>query len=261
MRIRFYQILSLILLTGIWHFITLDNHFAFYLGRPYDVVMQLGKWFYSGEIYPHLAITLTETIVAFMVGSLLGALTGIWFALSPTLGAVMNPLLNAANAMPRVILAPIFGVWFGLGMGSKIALAITLVFFVTFFVVRQGIRATPPILITNAKLLGANRWQLLYAIYLPSAMVWLFSSLHTSVGLAYVGAVVGEYLGSYAGVGYLILQAEGVLDINTIIAGVIVLTACALTLDGLISLIERRFLRWLPQHHVGQTTAQSYHPH
>jgi NitT/TauT family transport system permease protein len=86
----------------------------------------------------------------------------------------------------------------------------------------------------------------LRAIYLPSATSWVFSSLHTSVGMAFVGAVVGEYLGSAKGVGYLILQAEGIFDINTVFAGIIVLTLFALVLDGIVTQVERRLLVWRP---------------
>jgi NitT/TauT family transport system permease protein len=96
-------------------------------------------------------------------------------------------------------------------------------------------------------MLGAGKRQLLRHVYLPSATSWVFSSLHTSVGLALVGAVVGEYLGSSQGVGYLILQAEGTFDINTVIAGILVLTAFALLIDGLVGRIERRLLTWQPR--------------
>ena len=111
--------------------------------------------------------------------------------------------------MPRVILAPIFAVWFGLGIASKVALGVTLVFFIVFFNVYQGVKEVSPVVLANARMLGASQRQLLRHVYLPSATSWVFSSLHTSVGLAFVGAVVGEYLGSSRGVGYLILQAEG----------------------------------------------------
>lgn len=148
--------------------------------------------------------------------------------------------------MPRVILAPIFSVWFGLGIASKVALGVTLVFFIVFFNVYQGIREVSPVILANARMLGANRRQLLRHIYLPSATAWVFSSLHTSVGMAFVGAVVGEYLGSAKGVGYLILQAEGTFDINSVFAGLLVLTAFALLLDAAVTLIERRLLKWRP---------------
>jgi NitT/TauT family transport system permease protein len=149
--------------------------------------------------------------------------------------------------MPRVILAPIFFVWFGLGMASKVALGVTLVFFIVFFNVYQGVREVSPVVLANARMLGATPRQLLRYVYLPSAMSWVFASLHNSVGLAFVGAVVGEYLGSSEGVGYLIHQAEGVFDINTVFAGILVLTAFALLLDWLVSIVEKRLMVWQPR--------------
>jgi NitT/TauT family transport system permease protein len=128
---------------------------------------------------------------------------------------------------------------------------VTLVFFIVFFNVYQGVREVPSTLLDNARMLGANRKQLLRHVYIPSATSWVFSSLHTSVGLAFVGAVVGEYLGSASGVGYLILQAEGTLDVNTVFAGIVVLTIFALLLDGLVSLVEDRLLSWKPK--AGET--------
>ena len=164
----------------------------------------------------------------------------------PVASAIFDPYIKAANSMPRVILAPIFAVWFGLGVWSKVALGVTLVFFIVFFNVYQGVREVSPVVLANARMLGASPRQLLRSVYLPSAMSWVFSSLHTAVGLAFVGAVVGEYLGSARGVGYLILQAEGVFDINTVFAGILVLTAFALSFDALVGAIENRLLAWRP---------------
>ena len=165
--------------------------------------------------------------------------------------AIADPYIKALNSMPRVILAPIFSVWFGLGLASKVALGITLVFFIVFFNVYQGVKEVSPVVLANARMLGATPRQLLRHVYLPSATAWVFSSLHTSVGLAFVGAVVGEYLGSSRGVGYLILQAEGAFDINTVMAGILVLTAFALLLDASVSRVERRLLKWQPR--AGET--------
>jgi NitT/TauT family transport system permease protein len=192
-------------------------------------------------------VTLLETLLAFVVGTVLGLAIGLWLALSPVASALLDPYIKALNAMPRVILAPIFAVWFGLGMASKVALGVTLVFFIVFFNVYQGVREVSPVVLANARMLGASQRQLLRYVYLPSAMSWVFASLHNSVGLAFVGAVVGEYLGSSEGVGYLILQAEGVFDINTVFAGILVLTAFALVLDGAVSLAERRLMVWQPR--------------
>ncbi len=231
----------------LWHVLTATEVLPkFFFGEPLIVLARVRDWFLTGKIFPHLAVTLTETVLAFVIGTGLGLVFGLWLALSDFAARLLNPYITALNAMPRVILAPIFAVWFGLDIKSKVMLGITLVFFIVFFSVYNGVREVSPTILANARMLGANGRQLLRQVYLPSAMAWVFSSLHASVGMAFVGAVVGEYLGSSRGVGYLILQAEGVFDINTVFAGVLVLTAAALILDYAVTLAERRLLRWQP---------------
>ena len=250
-----YHTILLCALFAIWYALTTPGlvseefakNTAFFFGKPVQVLKVIGEWFTSGKIYPHLAITLIETLLAFVVGSALGLLIGLWLALSPMASALADPYVKAMNAMPRVILAPIFAVWFGLGIVSKVALGVTLVFFVVFFNVYQGVKEVSPTVLANARMLGATKRQLLRHLYLPSATSWVFSSLHTAVGMAFVGAVVGEYLGSAKGVGYLILQAEGVFDINTVFAGILVLTGFALVLDYVVTKVEARLLVWRPK--------------
>ena len=254
-RLALYHVVLAGALLGGWYLLTepvlsspeTARRMAFFFGRPIEVFRATIDWFVSGKIYSHLAITMWETVLAFALGSLLGLVFGLWLALSPVFDALADPYIKAMNAMPRVILAPIFVVWFGLGVLSKVALGVTLVFFVVFFNVYQGIKEVSPTVLSNARMLGATRRQLLRFIYLPSATSWVFSSLHTSVGMAFVGAVVGEYMGSSRGVGYLILQAEGTFDINTVFAGIVVLTICAVLLDLLVTRIENRMLRWRPK--------------
>ncbi|MBA2673827.1 ABC transporter permease [Ramlibacter sp.] len=265
--LRLWQVGVLVLVLLAWHLASRNEQTAFFLGEPIKVAGRIWSWFLPvdvapngvfaeglagrADIYPHLGVTLAETVLAFAIGTVLGLAVGLWLALAPTASAILDPYIKAANSMPRVILAPIFGLWFGLGIWSKVALAVTLVFFIVFFNVYQGVREVSPVILANARMLGANRKQLLRTVYLPSATSWVFSSLHTSVGLAFVGAVVGEYLGSARGVGYLILQAEGTFDVNTVFAGIVVLTAFALVLDGIVGRIERHLMKWQPQ--AGET--------
>jgi NitT/TauT family transport system permease protein len=219
---------------------------AFFFGEPVKIFRVIWEWFSGGAIYRHLGVTLEETALAFAIGAFLGLAIGLWLGLSPAASALFDPYITALNAMPRVVLAPIFMVWFGLGIWSKVALGVTLVFFIVFFNVYQGVKEVSPVVLSNTIMLGASRRQLLRHVYLPSATSWLFSSLHTSVGMAFVGAVVGEYLGSASGVGYLIQQAEGAFDINTVFAGILVLTAFALVLDFAVGRVEKRLLVWRP---------------
>lgn len=255
-RLRLSQAAVFVLMLLAWWALTTTGVLPrFFFGEPLVVASRLREWLTSGQIYHHIGITLSETLLAFAIGSLLALAAGLWLALNPLALALADPYIKAANSMPRVILAPIFAVWFGLGIWSKVALGITLVFFVVFFNVVQGIREVSPVVLANARMLGASRRQLLRTVYLPSATSWVFSSLHTSVGMAFVGAVVGEYLGSAGGVGYLILQAEGVFDINTVFAGMVVLTVCALLLDALVGLLEDRLLVWRPPQPSGEAQA------
>src|SRR5476649_1384638 len=258
MRLRSLQILIFAVLVAAWYLLTApnlipafyfeqDNRAAFFFGEPQKVFAVILDWFMTGEIFVHLGVTLLETLLGFVIGAVFGLGIGLWLALSPTASAVTEPYIKGFNSMPRVVLAPIFAVWFGLGIWSKVALGVTLVFFVVFFNVYQGVREVSPNLIANARMLGASPRQLLRSIYLPSAMSWVFASLHNAVGLAFVGAVVGEYLGSSRGVGYLILQAEGTFDINTVFAGILVLTAFALVLDLLVTMAEKRLMVLQPR--------------
>jgi NitT/TauT family transport system permease protein len=256
--LRVWQVLLLVAIFAVWQLLTQpdllppfwwkDNpdRAAFFFGEPVRMFAVIWQWFTEGTIYLHLWVTLEETVLAFVIGSVLGLAVGLWLGLSPTASALFDPYVTAMNAMPRVVLAPIFMVWFGLGIWSKVALGVTLVFFIVFFNVYQGVREVSPVVVNNTIMLGAGRRQLLRSVYLPSATSWVFSSLHTSVGMAFVGAVVGEYLGSANGVGYLIHQAEGSFDINTVFAGILVLTAFALILDFLVTRVERRLLVWRP---------------
>jgi len=258
-NLRLWQVGLLFGIFAIWHVLTTpglvppmvfenDQQAAFFFGEPLKVAGRIWRWFVTeGDIYGHLGVTLIETVLAFGIGAVAGLGGGLWLALQPMASALLEPYIKALNSMPRIILAPIFAVWFGLGIASKVALGVTLVFFIVFFNVYQGVKEVSPVILANARMLGASQRQLLRHVYLPSATSWVFSSLHTSVGLAFVGAVVGEYLGSASGVGYLIHQAEGVFDINTVMAGILVLTGFALALDGAVGRIEKKLMKWQPR--------------
>jgi NitT/TauT family transport system permease protein len=236
----------------LWHVLTSvpDPQHAllprFFFSTPADVGARLLRWVVERSIWEHLWITLVEAVLAFVTGSIAGVAVGFWFARQPIVAAVFDPYVKMANALPRVVLAPIFALWFRLGIWSKVALGFTLIFFIVFFNVYQGVKEVSPTLLANARMLGMNEGQLTRQVYWPSALSWMFSSLHTSVGFAVVGAVVGEYLGAAAGLGYLIQQAESVFDVAGVFAGMLVLTAFVICIDALVTRVERRLLVWRP---------------
>jgi NitT/TauT family transport system permease protein len=207
---------------------------------------------FGKTVWQHLMITLTEGVLAFVIGAGAGVVLGFWLARNPLMSAIFDPYIKMLNALPRVVLAPIFMLWLGLGIWSKVALGVTLVFFIVFFNVYQGVKEVSPVILANARMLGMSERQLFQHVYWPSALSWMFSSLHTSVGFAIIGAVVGEYLGSAAGLGYLIQQAEGTFDTTGVFAGMAILAVFVLVIDWLVTLVERRQLGWRPPAAAGQ---------
>lgn len=216
----------------------------FFVSRPTDIASRIVSWMASGAIWGHLATTLEEAFLGLVVGAAIGITLGFFLARAPLVARICDPYITMLNAVPRVVLAPIFLLWFGLGIWSKVALAVTLVFFVMFFNTYQGVRDADRVVIDNARMLGASERQLVRHVLVPSALTWIFSSLHTSLGFALVGAVVGEYLGSARGLGYVISQAEGTFDTTGVFAGMVVLALVVVVVSLAVTRLERWLLRW-----------------
>jgi NitT/TauT family transport system permease protein len=217
---------------------------AFFVSRPTAIARRMWMWSGDGTIWRHLATTLEESLLGLLIGSALGIALGFWFGRSPRLAAIFDPYITMLNAVPRIVLAPLFLLWFGLGIWSKVALAVTLVFFVMFFSTYQGVRDADRVLVDNVRMLGASPRQLVRHVLVPSALTWIFSSLQASLGFAMVGAVVGEYLGSTRGLGYVIAQAEGTFDTTGVFAGMTVLAVVVVIVSAAVSRLERWLLRW-----------------
>jgi NitT/TauT family transport system permease protein len=218
----------------------------FFVSQPTALAVQIAEWIRSGFIFRHLFVTMEETIIGFVLGTLLGVTVGFLFARWETLAQIFDPLMVALNAMPRVVLAPLFILWFGLGLLSKVVMVISLVFFVVFFSTYTGLREVDRDLVNNARILGANPRHMIRHVLLPSALTWIFSSLRTSVGFALIGAVVGEYLGSSEGMGYVISFAESMFNATGVLAGLLVLMAAVIVIDVALKRLDARFSYWKP---------------
>src|SRR3954451_14552293 len=220
---------------------------SFFFSRPSDIVRRIVEWIGTGVLWAHVGTTFIEAILAFVIGGSFGVVFGLVLAGVPLLAALLEPYIRIANALPRVVLAPMFLLWFGLGVWSKVALGVTVVFFIVFYNTYQGVRDVDPVLLNNARMLGASERQLARHVLLPSALTWIFSSLHVSVGFAIIAVVVGEYLGASKGVGYVISEAEGLFDTTGVFAGMTVLAGVVLVVGAGINRLERWLLRWKPE--------------
>src|SRR2546425_1046329 len=222
----------------------------FFWAQPSGVVAKLWFWITQGTdlgpLWDQLLVTMEETVGGFIVGSILGVIFGVALGRSRLLSDVLGPYIKGANAIPRVVVGALFAVSLGLDIRAKIATAAVLVFFVVFFNAFQGVREVDRNLIANARILGADNRRLTTEIIIPSALSWIAASLHTSFGLALVGAVVGELFGATEGIGELIYLSKNLFDTAGVFAGMALLAATALVAEALITALEDRLIRWRP---------------
>lgn len=222
----------------------------FFYSMPSMIWDQLVEWTRDGtsqgSLWMQVAVTLEETVIGFLIGSIAGVFCGILLGRNKLLSDVFSLYIQIANSIPRVVLGSIFVIALGLGMASKVALAVVMVFFVVFGNAFQGVREADKYMIANAQILGASPRQVTMSVVIPSAMSWILASLHVSFGFALVGAVVGEFLGAKEGIGLLISTAQGAFNASGVFAAMIVLAVVALAADFLLSSLEKRLLKWRP---------------
>jgi len=253
------QAAVLVLLFGGWQLaVETKSISVFFYGSPVGTWRELYEWIrrgtVQGALWQQAWVTMQETLIGFVVGVVLGVLLGLLLGRITPLAKVFGVYIGTLNSVPRIVLGSVFVIWFGLGMGSKIALAVVLVFFSVFFNAFQGARDVDQQLIAHARVLGAGRAAVLGHVVLPSAFSWIIASLRVAFGLAITGAVVGEILGATQGLGLLIQQAQGNFDPDGVYAGLVVTTVLAVVAQGLITLLERRLLRWKPRRRVVAAT-------
>ncbi len=241
------QLLVLVAFFGLWEWLSRAGTLReFIFSRPSKIGQQLWTWLHSGFLWPHVWVTLQETALAFVYGMAAGVVVGFLLARIGILSSIFGPFIQMLNALPRVVLAPVFIVLFGTGTHSKIALGFSLVFFIVFYNTYRGVRDVDQTLINKARVLGASEAQLTRHVLLPSALSWIFASLHTSVGFALGGVVVAEYIQSTRGIGHLIALYEGNFNSTGMFAGMAVLLVVILFVEVGIVLLERRLLVWQP---------------
>lgn len=240
------QVLIVVVVLAWWHFGTMWGLIdPFLWSTPVDVWGRMMTWLSDGTILHNLLVTLYEAGMAFLIGTVSGVVLGFLLGMTDFWSKVLHPFVSVMNAVPRLVFAPIFFLIFGLGADSKIAIAVSLIFFVVFFNAYQGVREVDPVILNNARMLGAaKRIQQVRYVFFPSALTWILSSLQVSVGFAMIGVIVGEYLGSSEGLGYVIARSQGNLDTTGVMAGLVILSVVAVVVTIVIGRVERYLTRW-----------------
>lgn len=244
-KVAVRRTLALLVLVAIWEGLgrvgVLD---PFYAPPPSQVAAVLAELFADGSIWDHLHATFLAALAGLLLGLLVGIVLGFAAALVPVLAELLEPVMMLLNAVPRVILAPLFVIWFGIDLSSKIALSLVLVSVLVFFAVYGGIKEVDRRLVERVQTLGGGRWVLLREVYVPSVTAWVMGNLKVAVGFAFTGAVVGEFVASTRGLGYLLQFAQSTYNAGLTLGLVILIMAFVLVLFSLSERVERRLLRW-----------------
>lgn len=218
----------------------------FFFSSPSQIAATIGSWWQHGYVVRDVAVTMQETIFGLLVGGAIGVVVAVILASSSWLGGIFVPFLVLLNSIPRVTLVPLFILWFGFTLWSKVVSAIVLVLFVVFFATYDGIKDVDPTLVANVRVLGAKRIDVMRHVLIPSALTWIFSSLRSAVGFALIGAVVAEYFGAQAGVGYRIQFSESQLNTSGVFGGLFILMVLVFLINLFFQWLQRRLLVWKP---------------
>jgi NitT/TauT family transport system permease protein len=241
------QVLLGLALLAFWELASGTLIDSFFVSKPSLVLRELGKQIASGGLWTDLFVTIVqETLVGYAIGSVLGIVLGFVLAQAPTAARVLNPYLMAINGIPRIALAPLFLVWFGIGLASKIWLGGMMAFFLTFFNTFAGVGGVDQGLKNVARVMGANRLEVLLKVVLPASTPWIVAGLRLGFPYALVAAVVGEMVMSTAGIGHRIIAATQVFDVTGTMAGVLVLMVVVMLVNWLLDRTEAYLLRWRP---------------
>ena len=238
------QLSVIIAVLLVWEWTARQFDTKFWTSSPTLVVESLTKWYQSGQLIKDLSVTLTAAGLGFVIGSIVGGLTGFVLGWVRRLGELFEPFILAIYTLPKIALAPLFVLWFGIGLTNKIMFSSMLVFFMVFFTTYQGTRQVDRDVVENARLLGANRWAVWTKIAIPYASIWVFAGIRIGLPYALIGAIVGEFVAADSGVGFRIKESTSFFDTGAVFAGLIVLMFISFLLLTALKLVERRVLRW-----------------
>ena len=215
-----------------------------FFSSPTEILAAFHTQFAHGTLLPDIGMTLIETLLGLAAGSFVGTAAGLILPQLPAISGMIEPYLMLLNGIPVIVIAPLFILWLGLGISSKIGISLYIVFFAMFIPVYTASLRLDRTLVNALHVMGANPWQIFWKIVVPSAMPSVFTGLKISGGLALVGAVIGEFVASRAGLGHMILYASGTLDTPTLYAGIIILAIFAVLLSLTVDALGPILIHW-----------------
>jgi NitT/TauT family transport system permease protein len=239
-----YQFALIVGIFVLWEGLVRIEVLPVYLyGQPSGILQKAQFLLTQGNLAVDFGATAFAAIMGFAIGTGMGSTIGLLLWLSKTAALVLRPVIVAINGVPKIALAPLIVVWFGVGLGAKVAIAASLTFIVSLISVYQGTQEVDEDLVKLMRSLGAKSFTIWRKVIIPGSTPWILSTMRLNIGFAMIGAVVGEYISSKMGIGYLIYNAGALYDLNSVFVGIFSLMALALVLDALLSRVEAKF-KW-----------------
>jgi NitT/TauT family transport system permease protein len=251
LRILAGQLVLLALILGGWAWASGRILDRLFLSDPVSVARAFWAILLKGTLWYHLRFTLTETLLGYVIGASLGLGGALLVSMIPAGEPVLRPFVLLAYATPKIALAPLMIIWFGIGMLPKVILAATFVFFVVFLSTLAGVATVPPQLVSVVRVMGAAPLAVFRKVVVPSALPFILTALRLTIPAALIGAVIGEFISSNRGVGYLINAASSRYATAEVFAGIGSLLVVVLCMNAGLSLLERRWSRWAPRDALG----------
>lgn len=212
---------------------------------PSAVWRAMSAGFAGGEFIEHFWVTFAEVMAGFAIGALAGLLLGGLIGQFPLLERTLYPYVVAFQTLPKVAIAPIIVIWFGYGIASKIVITATIAFFPVLANTIVGLRAVPREQVELMVAFTGTRWQIFWKARVPQALPYIFVGLDVAIVLSVIGAIVGEFVGSQAGLGYLILQRNFSMDMAGVFAILILLSLLGIGLHLIVERIRKRIIFWM----------------
>lgn len=247
MAILITQVALLILFFVVWEVAARCKWIdAFITSQPSRVLRTIVNLYREGQLFHHIGITCLETVIGFVLGTVTGTVIAVILWWSEFLSKVAEPYLVVLNSLPKIALGPIFIVWIGAGPASIIVMALAISLIVTIMEVLNGFLAVDKEKIKLVQTFGASRMQILTNVVLPATFPTIISALKINVGLSWVGVIVGEFLVSKAGIGYLIVYGGQVFQLDLVMTSVLILSVAAAVMYQGVVYLERVLVK---KHH------------
>lgn len=244
-KIILYQLAILIVILLVWELAVAGSKTASFLySSPVKIFHILYTDIANGTLLYHTMITLSEVILGFLLGNILGVILGLGLWYSETAFKIAKPYIIIFGSIPIFAIAPILIIWFGTGILSKIVLIALSTFILTMVQSYKGANEVEKERIKMLKTFGASKNQVFKFIVVPSSVTWVMSAIKLNIGFALLGAFIGEFISSQAGLGHYIIVASGLYDISSVFAGIIMIAIVSLILNFIVDYYEKKFFPW-----------------